>query len=104
MKKIAKKSLKKVAAPKKKKLQPENLAKMLTFIKTEDQGMKVLKDLFTPSEIKTFLQRLELINQIIDKQPHRKISKSLKLSISKVTRGSQAFKKSKGGFRLLLKK
>jgi Trp operon repressor len=63
-----------------------------------------LKDMFTPSEIYDFYQRIEIIKSLLSGKAQRRISKSLNVSITKVTRGAQALRSSKGGFKKVLKR
>lgn len=71
------------------------LSGLITKAKTPAQAQELLKDLLTKRELASVCERVQIFKALLNKMPHRKISKSLKLSISKVTRGSHALKKSK---------
>lgn len=75
----------------------DELCKLFTKINTKDQALVLLKDILTPEEIDSVCERLQIFKCLNKNMPHRAISKTLKVSISKVTRGSHALKKSKSG-------
>lgn len=81
----------------------KELCKLLTKIRTEKEARKVLKDILTPREIAALTQRLQIIKLLAKGIPHRKISRKLRVSIAKVTRGSRALRRNHGGFPLLLR-
>ena len=76
---------------------------MLTRIKSTKEANAFLQDLLTPSELESITQRVQLVKLLIRGVPQREISEELGVSIDKVTRGSKALKKSKGGFWRLTK-
>lgn len=70
------------------------LAKVLSQ-RTEREMRAILHDILTPAEIEDLNQRLEIIQALMRNEPHRTIAKKVGVSISKVTRGSKAFKTSR---------
>ena len=75
------------------------LCGLITKAKTPVQAQELLKDLLTKREISSICERVQIFKALLNKMSHRKISKSLKVSISKVTRGSHALKKSKSSLK-----
>jgi TrpR family trp operon transcriptional repressor len=61
-------------------------------------------DLLTPKEIVELTKRWQLIKQLHRGIPQRTIAANLKLSISKITRGSRMLLNKTGGFNQVLKK
>ena len=62
-----------------------------------------LQDLLTIKEYKEVATRWQIVKQLSKKVPHRKISKTLKIGIATITRGSRELQNPKGGFRQILK-
>lgn len=87
-----------------KKQHLHELCEVFSKIRNKKQALLVLKDILTPQEIESIVERWQIVKQILNEIPQRKISRSLNISISKVTRGSRAIKKSRGGFKLFLKR
>ncbi len=81
-----------------------DLYALLAEAKTEKDMRLLLGDLLTPKELATIAQRWQLVQMLSAGIPQRAIAKTLGMSISKVTRGSLALKKSRGGFGKFLKK
>lgn len=82
----------------------KELCRALTKVHTVREALAVLKDLLTPKELTSVVERLQLVKLLLKGMPQRTISKKLKISIMKVTRGSRTLKRSSGGFLHLLKK
>jgi len=82
----------------------KELCSALTKIRTSRDANAVLQDILTPKERAAVAQRLQIVKRLFSGMPHRKISNELKVSIAKVTRGSLAQRRSRGGFYLLLGK
>lgn len=89
---------------KKKKDHIKELYRLFLHIKNKADVEKIFADLLTKKEVESIAERWQIFKKLAQKEPHREISHSLKVSIAKVTRGSHAMQKSKGGFRILLKK
>ena len=81
----------------------DTICNILLRIKNRKQAGEFLKDFLTKREVDTVAERAEIVKMLLQGIPHRTISKKLKVSISKVTRGSHAVKVSRGGFKKLLK-
>ena len=64
----------------------------------------LLSDLLTPKERASIAERWQLIQMLANGTKQRDIKKKLKMSISKITRGSRALRYGSGGFALLLKR
>lgn len=64
------------------------------FSKINDtDGMRMLfDDIFTPSEIDTLALRWQLLKDLHDGKPQRKIAEEHKISLCKITRGSKILK------------
>ena len=64
----------------------------------------LLEDILTPQELDAVAERWQLIRALHSGRPQRTIARELKLSISKITRGSRMLKYGSGGFRHFLQK
>ncbi len=82
----------------------KELCQLFTSIDNEKEADMLLKDILTPQEIESIAERWQLIQQLADEKPQREVAKDLKVSISKVTRGSRVLKYGTGGFKKFLKK
>lgn len=80
------------------------LSQLIPKIRNKNEAALFLKDILTAKELASIVERWQIVKMILKKVPHRKISKTLKVSIAKVTRGSHAVKKNKGGFRIMAKR
>lgn len=63
-----------------------------------------LNDLFTPAEYDTMVQRWRIVHMLHQGIPQRDIAKALKVSPTKITRGSRELRNPKGGFNQVLAK
>ncbi|MBU0458639.1 trp operon repressor [Patescibacteria group bacterium] len=81
-----------------------DLYKLFASVETEREAEKLLKDILTPQELASVAERWQLVQKLDSGEPQRKISKDLKISISKITRGSRMLKYGGGGFKYFLKK
>jgi len=70
--------------------------------KSESEMKIILQDLLTLSEIEDFEARLKIFGLLNQGMTQREIAQKLAVSISKVTRGANALKISKGGYKLLV--
>lgn len=77
---------------------------LFASIKTTKEAEMLLSDILTPQELHSVAERWKLIRMLDEGRPQREIAKKLKLSISKITRGSHAMQYGSGGFRYFLKK
>lgn len=64
-------------------------------VKSKEEVIFLLKDLLTPKERDSVAERFQIFKLLQKGVPQRKISQVLGISISKVTRGSHAYKISK---------
>ncbi len=63
-----------------------------------------LVDLLTPKEMKEIIKRWQIVKQLHRGIPQRDISKNLKISIAKITRGSRVLLNKNSAFNKLLDK
>ncbi|MBU0767057.1 trp operon repressor [Patescibacteria group bacterium] len=82
----------------------KDLYKLFASVESEREAEKLLKDILTPQELASVAERWQLVQKLSADEPQRKISKDLKVSISKITRGSRQLKFGGGGFKYFLKK
>ena len=80
------------------------LYQLLAAVDSEKEAKVLLADLLTPQELASLAERWQLVQELHAGTPQRDIAKKLKLSISKITRGSRQMKFGSGGFPLFLKK
>jgi len=81
-----------------------DLYRLFAVTKTEKEAEMLLADILTPQELESVAERWQLIQALHAGKPQREIAHGLKLSISKITRGSRMLKYGSGGFELFLKK
>ena len=82
----------------------KELYTLVSSVKTDDEAKLLLSDLLTPNELKTLAERWQLVKMLASGKTQRDIASSLKVSISKVTRGSACLQRSGGGFDLFMKR
>jgi TrpR family trp operon transcriptional repressor len=75
-----------------------------TLAKTDDQNLieDFFRCLLTPAEIADVAARWALVKSLGEKIPQREISKTLGLSLCKITRGSRELKKPDSAFKRML--
>ncbi|HAI98073.1 TPA: transcriptional regulator [Candidatus Peribacteria bacterium] len=81
-----------------------DLYRLFASVKTEKEARMLLEDILTPQELDVIAERWQLIRALHSGRPQRTIARELKLSISKITRGSRMLKYGSGGFRHFLQK
>jgi len=81
-----------------------DLYRLFASVKTEKEARMLLEDILTPQELDAVAERWQLIRALHSGRPQRTIARELKLSISKITRGSRMLKYGSGGFRHFLQK
>ncbi len=80
------------------------LEKLLTKLAKKPKVLhEFLYDILSPSEYKELAVRWQIVKMLNSGYSHREISKTLKVSLATVTRGSREFSNFKGGFRMALK-
>lgn len=77
------------------------LARVFCTIQTQEEMEEFISDLLTPSERKDLWERWSIIDHLLKGHSQREIRDKLKVSISKVTRGSQEIQRGTGAFRRL---
>ncbi|MDD5026781.1 MAG: Trp family transcriptional regulator [Candidatus Peribacteraceae bacterium] len=80
------------------------LYKLFASVKTEKEARSLLEDILTPQELDAVAERWQLIRALASGKSQRTIARELKLSISKITRGSRMLKYGSGGFQHFLQK
>lgn len=73
----------------------DELINVLMKIHEKEDMPALLRDLLTPSELQSVVERVQIFKMLKQGVPHRTISQKLKVSIAKVTRGSHAWQTSK---------
>ncbi len=79
------------------------LAGVFARPRTPKEAEVLITDLLTPAECADIAQRIQIVKMLLRGVPHRTISEKLGVSIAKVTRGSRALKRSRGGFKKFLR-
>ena len=74
------------------------LCETIAAIKNRTEVQLLLKDLLSPKELESVVERLQIVKMLHQRIPQREISAQLGVSIAKITRGSKALKRSSGGF------
>jgi len=77
---------------------------LFASIRTPKEAEMLLSDILTPQELESVAERWQLIQALAAGKPQREIAHELKLSISKITRGSRMLKYGSGGFKHFLAK
>ncbi len=81
-----------------------DLCTLFVHIRNQREAEMLLKDILTPRELASVAERWQLIQMLARGVRQREVKKKLKISISKVTRGSRMLKDGSGGFGLFLKR
>lgn len=81
-----------------------DLYDLFASVESAAEAKILLEDILTPQELSSLAERWQLIQLLEEGMPQRDIAEKLGISISKVTRGSNALQYGKGGFRHFLKK
>lgn len=82
----------------------KDLQQLFASVRTPQEAEMLLNDILTPQELESVAERWQLIQALASGKPQREIAHDLKLSISKITRGSRMLKYGSGGFGHFLKK
>ncbi|MDD5623695.1 MAG: Trp family transcriptional regulator [Candidatus Peribacteraceae bacterium] len=82
----------------------KDLHQLFASIRTVEEAKLLLQDILTPAELEAIAERWQLIQALASGKPQRQIAHDLKLSISKITRGSRMLQYGGGGFGHFLKK
>ena len=70
----------------------EEIAKLITNLKTQEDICKFFAEIFTPAEIKTLSKRWRILKALSQNETQREIAKQHNVSLCKVTRGSRILK------------
>ncbi len=82
----------------------QNLYRLFASVKNPKEAKMLLDDLLTPQERGALAERWQLVKLLNSGMTQRAVSKKLKISISKVTRGSAVLQYGKGGFKKFLRR
>ena len=82
----------------------KELYTLFSSVKNPKEAEKLLVDMLTPQELDSLAERWQLVQELDSGLPQREIAKKLKLSISKITRGSCVMQYGTGGIALFLKR
>ncbi len=85
-----------------KKAHTTELFDLFSRLKSSRQAELFLRDMLTPTELAKVSERWQIVKRLARGMPQRKVKEELRISIEKVTRGSKALRKSKGGFKIFL--
>ena len=80
----------------------QDLHRLFASVKHEREAELLLLDILTPRELSSLAERWRLVQALASGMTQRDINKKLKISISKITRGSHMLKHGSGGFKLFL--
>lgn len=84
--------------------QTRSFCSLFLKLKSPQEVKQFLDDLLTPAELKTVIERWEIIKRLAAGKSQRQVRDELKTGIMTVTRGAAALKKGSGGFAMMLKK
>ncbi|MDP2933434.1 MAG: Trp family transcriptional regulator [bacterium] len=75
------------------------------FLKIKNPALMdaFLRDILTPAEYSDIIARWQIVKALANDVPQREIARKLKVSISKITRGSRELLDKQGGFWKVLK-
>lgn len=79
-----------------------DLYTLFVHVRNQREAELLLNDLLTPKERASLAERWQLVQALAKGMKQRDIKKKLKISISKITRGSRALRNGSGGFALFL--
>ena len=80
------------------------LYKLFSAIRSEKEARMLLTDMLTPAELRSLAKRWEELSLLARGVKQRDVAKKLKISISKVTRGSRVLRDGSGGAWLFLRR
>ena len=82
----------------------KELYELFAAVDSPKEAKMLLEDILTPQELESIAQRWQEIQALARGDSQRDIAKELKISISKITRGSRMLQYGGGGFRHFLRK
>lgn len=77
---------------------------LFASVRNAKEAELLLEDILTPRELSSVAERWRLVQALTSGMKQRDINKKLKISISKITRGSRALRYGRGGFALFIKR
>jgi TrpR-related protein YerC/YecD len=86
------------------KKQINELYKAILSLETEAECSSFFRDLCTISELKAMSERWQVVNQVNENVPYRKISDNTGASTATITRVAHWLHHGMGGYKLMLKK
>ncbi|OGH88862.1 MAG: hypothetical protein A2537_00640 [Candidatus Magasanikbacteria bacterium RIFOXYD2_FULL_36_9] len=86
-----------------KNIYKQEFLSILLNIKNQKLLNAFMLDVLTPQEYEEIVKRWQIVKQLNDGITQRKIAKNLKISLSKISRGSRMLLNSKGGFNEILR-
>ena len=81
-----------------------DLYQLFSSVRTEKEAEMLLTDMLTPGELRSLTKRWQELQLLANGMTQREVSQKLKISISKVTRGSRVLRHGTGGAWLFLKR
>jgi Trp operon repressor len=81
-----------------------DLCKLFASVQNEREAKMLLEDILTPRELDSVMERWQLVQALAKGMTQRDVKKKFNISISKVTRGSNALHHGSGGFDYFLRK
>ncbi len=81
-----------------------DLYRLFCAIETEREAKMLLEDILAPRELDSVAKRWQEIQALAAGLPQRDIARKLRISMSKITRGSRMLQYGSGGFRHFLRK
>ncbi|MDD5750997.1 MAG: Trp family transcriptional regulator [Candidatus Peribacteraceae bacterium] len=82
----------------------KELCELFAAIENPKEADMLLQDILTPQEVESIVERWQLVKQLASGKSQRDVAKDLKISISKITRGSRVLKYGTGGFQRFIDK
>ena len=82
----------------------QDLFKLFAAVDSPKEAEMLLLDILTPQELSSLAERWQLIKKLDAGVSQREIADDLRISISKITRGSRMLQYGGGGFGHFLKK
>ncbi len=81
-----------------------DLHRLFSAIRSEKEAEMLLEDMLTPGELRSLTKRWLELQELANGTKQRDVAKKLKISISKVTRGSRVLRHGTGGAWLFLRR
>ena len=82
----------------------QDLYELFASVRSKREAEILLKDMLTPKELRMVAKRWWELQELAKGERHRDVAKKVKISISKVTRGSRVLRDGTGGAWIFLKR